>query len=152
VLLLQNADAKGGLEIRHRKVEVERLKTGVKRVCKMNKRFNHEHIHNFHSMQAANGAHLSFPPKSDRFSASQAPRTAKYSRKRRLLLRLDSAGAPSRTWSLEPLSRPTCMADSEVSVTAGLPGFSAHAARPVLTAPAEHRLTSRAFRVLTVSQ
>jgi len=44
-------------------VEVERLKTGVKRVRKMNKRFKHEHIHNYHSMKAANGVHLSFCPR-----------------------------------------------------------------------------------------
>ena len=48
MLWLLNADANGGLEIRHRKVEAERLKDEVKLTRTMNQRFKHEHMHNCH--------------------------------------------------------------------------------------------------------
>jgi hypothetical protein len=34
--------------IRMQKVEVERLKAGVKQMRTMNQRFKHKHMHNFH--------------------------------------------------------------------------------------------------------
>ena len=45
---LLNADANGGLEIRIQKVEVERLKAGVRQMRTINQPFKHEHMHNFH--------------------------------------------------------------------------------------------------------
>ena len=45
MLWLLNADANGSLGIRHRKVEVERLKAAVKWVRKIKLRFNHENVH-----------------------------------------------------------------------------------------------------------
>ena len=48
MLWLLNADANGGLEIRHRKVEAERLKAEVKLMRTMKSRVKPEQMHNCH--------------------------------------------------------------------------------------------------------
>jgi hypothetical protein len=62
MFLLLNAVTNGGLQIGHRNAGVEHLKAGVKWARKTISRFKHEHIQGWHSMQAANGVHLSVPP------------------------------------------------------------------------------------------
>ena len=62
MFLLLNAVANGGLQIGHRNAGVGHLKAGVKWARKTNSRFKHEHIQGWHSMQAANGVHLSVTP------------------------------------------------------------------------------------------